>query len=121
MISCLGCAGNLCCECYGLLSPLGLGAWVAQAALDFGAYWPMAWLVRIFVDTYTLESNHLGLFIPQSQYTYARCMPPGSRTLFPNLYWSAAVSAAFQIFSASFLGTVGEWIPTETASLDEGV
>ena len=37
MISCLGCAGNLCCECYGLLSPLGLGAWVAQAALDFGA------------------------------------------------------------------------------------
>ena len=33
MISCLqlGCAGNLCCKSYGLLSPLGLAAWVALA------------------------------------------------------------------------------------------
>ena len=41
----------------------------------------------------------------------------------PSLLGSSSLSSTnspFQIFSASFLGTGGEWIPTGTASLDEG-
>lgn len=66
------------------------------------------WIEALFIGSFGLSLFHVRSLNVNS----GALNLPGSNSL-------SSKNSPFQIFSASFRGTGGEWIPTETASLDD--